>query len=427
MRRSAIFVVLALGIVGCGGNDSAMSSPGSGLYGAPARDSRERDNLVNAATKELAKGPAAKVAEAASNFGYKLLAQSPGEGNVIVSPLSISSALAMTLNGAAGETQREMLGAIGLDKMTPPILNDASKSIRNLLGNVDPSVELQVANSIWAKDGAPFKDAFLQVNEDAYGAKMTRLDFDSPNAPDAINQWVKQATGGKIEKMVDRIPGLSRMFLMNAVYFKGQWRMPFAKESTQEGVFTTANGDKRKVPFMTGTMHVSYAEEKGWKAVALPYGNGRIEMLVLLPSGSVDDLIKNFAEKGVPKALSDAGDAEVALKLPKFRSEFEMSLNEPLKKLGMKKAFTDSADFSGMSDEKLLISEVKHKTFIEVDEQGTEAAASTGVQMQALSAKVDKPKEFTVDRPFLFAIREKQTGIVLFLGAVKAIGEAAKP
>lgn len=427
MKRGVILATFGVALVGCGGNDNSFSNAGAGLYGTPARDARERETLVTNATKDLAKGPAGKVAEATGAFGNRLLHALDGETNVVVSPLSISTALSMTLNGAAGSTQKEMLDALGYEKLAPSQVNEASRSMRTLLGNVDPTVELRVANSIWAKNGQPFKPEFLTLNESAYGAKTTQLDFTDPSAPDTINRWVKEATNNKIEKIVDQIGTQAVMYLINAVYFKGQWRTPFVKTATKDAPFTTAKSEKRTVSMMAKTSSFGYAEDKAWKAVTLPYGNGRIEMLVVLPANGLDAMIKSFADKGWPAALANPAEQEVALKLPKFRLEYAETLNDSLKELGMKKAFTDQADFSGMSTDKLYVSSVKHKTFIEVDEVGTEAAAVTGVEVAATSVRVDKPKEFVVDRPFLFVIREKQTGLVLFTGAIRSIGEAPKP
>ncbi len=424
MKKLGFLACVAV-LAGCGGSNSGVN-PGNGLYGAPARDARERESLVNTATKDLANGPAAKVAEASGGFGMRLLQESPKTGNAVVSPLSVSSALSMALNGANGETQHEMLEALGYGKLAPTQVNEASRSMRMLLGNVDPSVQLRVANSIWAKEGQPFSEAFLKANEDAYGAKTTRLDFSSAEAPQEINRWVKEATEGRIDTIVDKIEANMVMYLVNAVYFKGQWRTPFEKELTKDGTFTNNEGEKETVPMMAVTSRFGIHEDKGWKAISLPYGNGRIEMVVVLPSGSIDDLVKGFAAKGLPKSIGEVEEKQVSLKMPKFTETFEESLVEPLKKLGMKLAFTDKADFSLLSTDPLLISEVKHKTFIEVDEVGTEAAAVTSVGVAATSAPVDKPVEFVVDRPFAFLIREKQTGLVLFAGAMRSIAPPAK-
>jgi len=402
MRRYAHLAVLIPVLVGCGGNDSALSGSGNGLFSAPARDARDRENLVSTATKELAKGAAARVAESSGPFGFKLIRESAEKGNIVVSPLSVATALSMTLNGAVGETQTQMLDTLGFKKTPAVQVNEASRSIRTLLGNVDPTVQLRVANSIWAREGAPFAEPFLQTNETAYGAKTTRLDFGAPDALETINRWVKEATNGKIEKMVQELSKDDQMVLLNAVYFKGDWRTPFAKDQTKDGVFVDSDGKDRTVPMMKLTSNLGYAEDKGWSAVSLPYGNGRLEMVVMLPSGKLDDLSKSLSS-GLPKALDTMNEVSVGLTMPKFKVEFEEKLNKPLQQLGMKLAFGPSADFSAMSSDKLMISTVMHKTFIEVDEQGTEAAASTSVTMTKTSAQIAKP--FNVNKPFVFIIR----------------------
>lgn len=374
--------------------------------------------MVADATKNLAVGTSAKVAEAGEAFGWKLLREVGTEDNVLISPLSIATALSMAMNGAQGETQREMREALGVGKLTPAQINDASRTMGQLLVNADPKVTLRIANSIWAKQDAAFKDTFLKTNEDAYGARVERIDFsDGDKAKETMNAWVKGATEGKIPSVVDMVTPDHRMFLINAVYFRGLWSEPFRKEATEEAEFTKPDGSKTKVAMMSTTQSVGYHEDKAYRAVSLPYGNKRLELVVILPTGKDEDFRKVMASgAAVPRAFKSQ---EIAIKLPKFRIEASYDLNEPLKKLGMKLAFTDRADFSALSAEKLLVSAVKHKTFMEVDESGTEAAAATSVEVAATSAPME-PKSFVVDRPFYLALRERETGIVLFLGFVGA-------
>lgn len=374
--------------------------------------------MVADATKDLAKGTNATVAEAGEAFGWKLLREVGDKENVLISPLSIATALSMAMNGAQGETQREMRETLGLGKLTPAQINDASRTMGQLLVNADPKVTLRIANSIWAKQDAAFKDSFLKTNEDVYGARVERLDFsDGDKAAETINAWVKGATEGKIPSIVDNVTPDHRMFLINAVYFRGMWAEPFQKDATAEADFTKLDGTKTKVAMMATTQSVGYHEDKGYRAISLPYGNKRLEMVVMLPTGKDQDFRKTMAAGAViPRGMKAQ---EVAVKLPKFRIEESYDLNEALKKLGMKLAFTDRADFSALSAEKMLISAVKHKTFMEVDEQGTEAAAATSVEVSVTSAPAE-PKSFVVDRPFYLALRERETGIVLFLGFVGA-------
>ena len=404
-------------LVGCGGtNDSALPGGNPGLYGSPIRDTKERERMVADATKELAKGTSAKVAEAGEAFGWRLLREVGDGENVLVSPLSIATALSMTLNGAQGETQREMRESLGLGKLTSAQINDASRTIGQLLVNADPAVKLRIANSIWAKQDATFKDTFLKTNEDAYGARVERLDFGDKKSVETINNWVKTATEGKIPNILDSIKEEDRMFLINAVYFRGTWAEPFKKDQTAEAEFTKPDGEKTKVAMMRSQDDYGYFEDKQMRAVTLPYGNGRLEMLVMLAKTKDDDFRKAMANTPLPRNLPKQ---DLIVKLPKFRVEDDFDLKEALGKLGMKLAFTERADFSALSQEKLLISAVKHKTFMEVDEEGTEAAAVTSVGVAATSMPAE-PKEFVADRPFYLALRERETGIVLFLGYIGA-------
>jgi len=407
----------ALVVAGCGGtSDSALPGGNPGLYGNPIRDSRERERMVADATTELGKGTNAKVAEAGEAFGWRLMREVAGKDNVLISPLSISTALSMTLNGAQGETQREMREALGLAKLTSAQINDASRTMGQLLVNADPAVKLRIANSIWAKQDAAFKDPFLKMNEDAYGARVERLDFADRKSVETINNWVKIATEGKIESIIDSIKPEDRMFLINAVYFRGTWAEPFKKDLTTDADFTKPDGEKTKVAMMQVQDSFGYVEDKSMRAVALPYGNGRMEMLVMLPKIADKDFAKAMSGTPLPRNLPKQ---ELIVKMPKFRVEESYDLEEALAKLGMKLAFTEKADLSAISQEKLFIASVKHKTFMEVDEEGTEAAAATSVGVAATSMPAE-PKQFVVDRPFYLALRERETGIVLFLGYVGA-------
>jgi serpin B len=314
-----------------------------------------------------------------------------------------------------------MLGTLGYEKTAPGQVNEAHRSIRALLGNIDPSVQLRIANSIWARQGVAFKPEFMSVNEQSYGAKTTTLEFGDPEAKNVINRWVKEATEGKIGSMVEKLSRDDVMVLLNAVYFKGTWKSPFNKDLTKTATFKAAEGKVYDVPMMNQRSRVGYTEGKDWKAISMPYGNGKIEMVVVLPGGDLDALVKGLAE-GSHKALGDMKETPVVIALPKFQVNYEETLNDALKKLGMKLAFGGGADFSNLSEEKLFISEVKHKTFLEVDEVGSEAGGATSVTITRTSAPIDE-KSFVVDRPFAFMIREKQTGLVLFAGAVRSIGQ----
>lgn len=416
MRIKRTWIVAApLLLIGCGGSsDSALPGGNPGLYGSPVRDTKERERMVADATKELAKGTSAKVAEAGESFGWRILKEVGKNENVLISPLSIATAMNMALNGAQGETQREMRESLGLGKLTSAQINDASRTIGQLLVNADPKVKLRIANSIWAEQQAVFKEPFLKLNQDVYGARVEKLDFADRKSVETINGWVKDATEGKIASILDSIKPEDRMFLINAVYFKGTWADPFNKELTSEAEFTKGDGEKTKVAMMQAKTNVGYLDDKTMKAVALPYGNGRLEMVLMLPKIKDADFRKAMLTTPVPRTLPKD---EVMVKIPKFKVEDDYELKDALEALGMKLAFTEKADFSALSQEKLLISSIRHKTYMEVDEQGTEAAAVTSISVGTTAVPTD-PKEFVADKPFYLALRERETGIVLFLGYI---------
>jgi len=306
------------------------------------------------------------------------------------------------------------IASIRVDLPADTTQDDLDAQIARL--NADPAVKLRIANSIWAKQDAAFKEPFLKMNEDAYGARVERLDFADRKSVETINNWVKTATEGKIESIIDSIKPEDRMFLINAVYFRGTWAEPFKKDLTTDADFTKPDGEKTKVAMMQVQESFGYVEDKSMRAVALPYGNGRMEMLVMLPKVADKDFAKAMSSAPLPRNLAKQ---ELIVKMPKFRIEESYDLEEALAKLGMKLAFTEKADLSAISQEKLFIASVKHKTFMEVDEEGTEAAAATSVGVAATSMPAE-PKQFVVDRPFYLALRERETGIVLFLGYVGA-------
>jgi serine protease inhibitor len=410
----------ALLVWGCGGNGSFG---GNNPYSAETRSSRQREEALTRATKALEQGAAPQVTESINDLGLKLFQRLSTENdkNVFVSPVSISTALTMTFNGAGGDTRKAMSEALGLGKLNHEQVNSAYSNLRTVLTSLDDKVQLQIANALFAREGVPFNGNFLKRNEDYFGAHTSTLDFSKPEAKNTINDWVRESTGGKIKEIVSDIPQDAVLYLMNAVYFKGLWSTPFKKEDTKDENFTLADGKAVKAPMMTRSGKFAHYKGDGVEMVSLPYGSGRIDMVVVLPDKGVAPLLKNLNGKNWSKwtsALSgmDAG----SVTLPRFKSEFEAGLKDDLSKLGMSVAFQPGkADFSGMRDQKdLFIQEVKHKTFIEVNEEGTEAAAATGVQVGATSVPA-APFKFRADRPFVYAIRDTQTGVILFMGVLR--------
>jgi serine protease inhibitor len=360
----------------------------------------------------------------AFNLFQALLGEAP-EGNILISPASVSAALAMTYNGAAGETQKAMAEALQLQGMSLEEINSAFADLLSILQNPDPRVELAVANSLWTRAGEPFHEDFLQRNRDYFRAELAEIDFAAPEAAQTVNDWVKEQTRDKIEEIVEApIDPRTIMFLINAIYFNGAWTAEFNTDLTREIPFTLPGGKSKDHPVMFQEGEYRYLDGEGFAAARLPYGkNERIGMYVFLPDrdSSLADFYNELNAANWRRWISSFQVREGEIGLPRFKYEYETSLNESLKALGMAVAFKEEeADFSGMRPvpPNLYISEVKHKTFIEANEAGTEAAAATSVEVRVTSMPMDNNFTLIVDRPFFFSIVDTQTGAMLFMGSV---------
>ena len=363
---------------------------------------------------------------ATSRFSFKLynqlLKQRTGK-NVFVSPSSVILALAMTYNGAEGETRQAMARALELEGLSLDEVNRGFADLKSMLGSADPKLQLNIANSLWARKGFSLKPDFIQRTKEFYAAEVASLDFSSATAPATINSWVKNNTGGRIEKIVDdKISDDTILFLINAIYFKGQWSTEFEKSKTREDDFKLADGSQKKLPLMSQSGKYNYYKAKDFQAVSLPYGSGRMSMYVFLPdkSTSMEQFERNLTVANWEAWMRSFRPAPGELMLPRFKIEYEVDLNDVLKALGMAEAFDSTrANFSGIAQGGIYISEVKHKTIAEVNEEGTVAAAVTSVGIQL--ASVQPPQEnfiMKVDRPFFVAIRDNVTGTVLFMGSI---------
>jgi serine protease inhibitor len=426
MRAAVITLMLAL--LGCTGISHSYVS-----NNAPANSNAAN---ANEATEPIMdNNPSAnggnidpKLSEANAKFGFKLyselLRESAGK-NLFISPSSIALCLTMAYNGASGETQKAMASALETQSMNLDQLNHAYADLRAALTNPDGEIQLQIANSLWARQGLPFKPDFIQRNKDYFGAQVTALNFGDPSAPATINQWVNTNTNGKISKIVDQIDSNAVLFLINAIYFKGTWSKAFDKAKTHPQDFTPASGSARQVPMMSQSGKYQYLETNDFQAVSLPYGGGRVSFYVFLPSSSSDlsKLEKTLTYDNWQKWMGQFRSTNGDISLPRFRVDYDVSLNDALKALGMGVAFDDSrADFSGMiqmSGQRVFISRVKHKTYAEVNEEGTEAAAVTSTEMRTTAMRVE-PQRFrmVVDHPFFCAIRDNTTGEMLFMGSI---------
>jgi serpin B len=365
-----------------------------------------------------------EVLEASDQFGWELLktmdARAESGKNLVISSLSVAQALGMTTNGAGGETLSEMLDVMGFEDA--PTLNEAFKNVREVLASADEKVEIEVANSVWYRETLPAKESFKNTVENYYEAAFRGLNFDdAEGSKSIINGWVNDKTRGKIPSIVDEIKPESTMFLVNAVYFLGKWQYQFNKDDTRQELFYLSDGSTVDVPLMSQECSLETAFGNDYKAVRLPYGNGSFYMVVLLPSANttVDELISGMDNEKWGALNQSFQEQNTALYLPRFETACKFELKAPLVELGMGLAFSDMADFSNMFENiPVMIGSVKHKTFIKVDEEGTEAAAVTSVEMETTSVGPG-PVQFRVDSPFVFAITEKESGAILFSGRIE--------
>lgn len=416
-------LVVALALVGCSSITHSNASNSNQPSNGNAMET-ETNKPTDAASTDGSID--SRLVSANTTFGFKLFAevakQDAGK-NVFISPASVGLALAMTYNGAVGETKQGMERALEIQGMHHDELNRAYAQLRQALESADPKVELNIANSLWARKGVTFNPAFIERNKQFYGAEVTALDFGDPAAPATINSWVSDKTKGKISHIVDQIDAQSILFLINAIYFKGKWSIEFDKAKTKEDTFTTVAGQQKRVPMMHQTGKYNYYEGKEFQAVSIPYGDGRASLYVFLPAASstLDAFQRSLTAANWETWMKQFAQTEGSIALPRFRVEYEVGLNDALKSMGMGIAFdANRADFSGIVEgsERAYISRVKHKTFAEVNEEGTEAAAVTSVEMRTTSARMQKTFQLIVNRPFLCAIRDNKTGTVLFVGSI---------
>ncbi len=339
--------------------------------------------------------------------------------NTFLSPISIQTALAMTYEGATGQTAQEMRDVLYLQE------NDVERrasfaGVYNKLNEKNENYELKIVNSIWPQEGFSFVDSYLETIKNHYYGAIVELDYvnDTEGSRKTINAWVEDQTHDRIKDLIPKgaINTYTRLVLTNAIYFKGSWLDEFDKELTQEEDFKVSSSKNVKVNMMRKEDSFNYSENENFKLVELPYKGDKLSMLVLLPQ---DNFYSEFPSLEEINSLSNSFSRnEVSLKLPRFGFETKYGLVEKFKELGMNAPFSGSADFSKMSPEDLVISAIIHQTFVLVDEEGTIAAAATAVVMDMTSAGPTEQKEFFVDHPFYFIIKEKETGLFLFFGKV---------
>ncbi len=337
--------------------------------------------------------------------------------NIFISPLSISTALTMTYNGALGDTLAQMEKGLRYEGLIIHEVNETYSNLLPYLSQTDKKVELNICNSIWYRQGEAIKEEFISTNQNVFDAEVKEADFSDPETVNAINKWIKESTKGKIDKMIDPpIPDQVVMYLINAVYFKGEWAAQFNIEDTFQTDFNGIDGFQT-IDMMSMKGEVEYGEGYDYKAVRLPYGEGKTAMYFILPEAGqdIDSFIRTMDSdkfNSVKDTLKNTED--VLLQVPKFKMEYGIKkLNDPLIAMGMELPFSAEADLSGIR-EGLFISEVLHKAVIEVNEEGSEAAGVTVVIVAETAAQ--EPVTFIADRPFLFLIEEEATGSILFMG-----------
>jgi serine protease inhibitor len=369
-------------------------------------------------------GDQAELAAANTGFAFDLFRQVAHEqpdANVFISPFSVSTVLQMLDNGAVSATRQELEQVLHTDSLPSGALNAACERLNHSLSSQTNAI-LELANAIWYQQGIPLKPAFVSINRDFFQAELGAVDFARPQSAQTINHWAERRTHGKIQDIV-RWPfePATRVVLANAIYFKGKWDTPFDKKETKPRDFHLAGGGQKQVPTMWRRGHFAYQRGDGFQAVRLPYAGRRLWMEVFLPetNSSLAKLLADFdtaSERN--KMLEGFLEQDGTLALPRFKLEYDITLNDPLQALGLKRAF-HGGDFSTMSDEPLEVSEVKQKSYVEVNEEGTEAAAVTVGMMRATAVfRPQKPFEMIVDRPFFFVIEDNQTRSVLFMGVV---------
>ncbi|MEJ2205845.1 MAG: serpin family protein [Gemmatimonadota bacterium] len=407
-RRSLLVLVAGLtGPLGCG---ESPTGPGE------VEEITELPRQLTATEVELI--------DAGNHFAFDLLrlASAP-DSNLFLSPVSASMALGMARNGTAGETFTQMRSALGFGELPIESINASYRGLIQLLLGLDRSVEMAVGNSVWSRTGFPVLPSFLDTVRESFDAEAAELDFSSPGAPARINGWVSEATRGRIEEIVpDPIPAEVVMYLINAIYFKGTWTFQFDPRDTEDAPFHLSGGSTRTTKLMKLVGGLPYHATERFQAVDLPYGGRAFSMTVLLPTQGVgiEELVGSL-DVDVWQDLTDRfAEADGTLYLPRFRMSYRRSLNDDLKALGMVDAFDGQrADFSRLSPSGgLYISKVLQKSWVGVDEEGTEAAAATSVEIGVTS--VGNGFEMRVDRPFLFVLRERLSGTILFVGKVVA-------
>ena len=409
MKKVFCMMLLASFLTGCSNDDGGSTSP------------KERKDIELSRSERV-------IAEETTDFAFRFFQQvnasETEQPNWMISPLSASMALGMITNGAEGNTLKEMKATLGFSEASIDEMNAYYRRLLTELPELDNTTQLGLANSIWINQDFEVKSPFLDVNKQMYDAKVSNLDFSSPKAPSTINNWCSDKTNGRITEVIQEISPAAKMFLLNALYFKGIWQedYKFDKSKTQDEDFTNADGSVTKVKMMNQTNSYAFNYNDYFWMAKFNYGNCAYSMTILLPDTdhTLEECLEAMTAENWKKWNKDWTLRTLIVKMPRFEMEYNKSLIEDMKALGMKDAFDPFlADFSNISDQSLFLDFLKQFTYLRVDEEGTEAAAVTiGGMVETAPPPSTGPVEFFLNRPFVFMINETSTGTVLFMGKV---------
>jgi serine protease inhibitor len=365
----------------------------------------------------------AELVDSGNSFAFDIfrnVAEAEEEGkNLMISPLSISVALSMTLNGAEGTTREAILEALRNNGMTADDVNKAYKYLTEALLSVDKRVLISIANSVWTEQNFQAKKKFTDILTEYYKAEARIFDVTDPGVPDDVNAWIEDKTNGLIKDMLDQLNPDAVMLLINAIYFKGKWNSQFDAANTVSEPFHKSGGGTSSVSMMKQKNKFKVFTGTNFTMAEFPYGQGNYVMDVILPTdvNGLNNIIRDLDAESFIQATGGMYEREVQLSFPRFKYGYKIELEDILSLMGMEIAFTSSADFSGIADAPLNISRVLHQAFIETNEEGTEAAAVTIVEIE-LTSMPSGPMVLRLDRPFIYVIRETTTNAILFMGRV---------
>lgn len=349
----------------------------------------------------------------------KVIQNESATKNVIISPLSISSSLSMTLNGANGATRTAMLVALRMNGLTPEAINNSYKDLTGTLLNIDQRVLISIANSVWTEKNFVVKKPFTDILSRYYSTEAKSFDITDPQAPKQVNSWIENKTNGLIKNMLGQLDPSTVMLIVNAIYFKGKWSTQFDIANTTDKPFYHSDGSSGKVPMMRQTAKFKIFKGTDFTLAEFPYGQANFVMDVIVPDeiNGINNIIPLITDNSLKGWINQLSEKKTDLSFPRFKYEYKKELKDILSVMGMTVAFTDAADFSNISDIDLLISFVLHQAFIETNEEGTEAAAATVTGISTTSVPTD-PAILNIDHSFLYIIRETTTNSILFMGRV---------